>query len=97
MIPWANTDRIVSADSYFESVPAAEELWNNGLRFIDVIDTETRKFPMVYLSNTELHNRVDISGLLTRQVDRTNPVLGPFFWMDWNRRYFIFTGGYMEK
>ena len=27
VMPWANTDRIVCADSYFTSVPAAEELW----------------------------------------------------------------------
>ena len=96
-MPWANTDRILYAESYFESVPAAEEWWNNGFRFIGVINTATRKFLMVNLSNTKLHNRVDMSGLLTRQVDRTKLVLGPFFWMDQNRRYFIFTGGYMEK
>ena len=52
---------------------------------------------MAYLSNIEFQNRGDMSGLLTRQVDRTKPVLGDFVWMDRNRRYFIFTVGSMEK
>ena len=44
-------------------------------RFIGVIKIETRKFLMAYLSNIEFHNPVDISGLLTRPVYRTKPVL----------------------
>ena len=52
---------------------------------------------MVYLSNIEFSNRGDMSGLLTNLVDRTKPVFGAFVWMDWNRRYFIFTGGSMDK
>ena len=38
-----------------------------------------------------------MSGLFTRPVNRTKPVLGAFIWMDRNRRYFIFIGGSMEK
>ena len=97
MLTWAKTNRIVCADSYFASVPAAEELWKHGLRFIGVIKTETRKFPMEYLSNIELYNRGYMSGLLTRLVDRKKPVLGNFFWMDRNSWRFIFTGESMEK
>ena len=52
---------------------------------------------MAYLSNIEFQNRGDMSGLLTRPVDRTQPLLGTFFWVDRNRRYFIFTGVSMEK
>ena len=96
-MPLVNTDRIVCADSYFASVPASEELWNHGLCFIGVIKTATRKFLMEYLSNIQFHNQGDMCGLLTRPVDRTNPVLGAFVWMDRNRRYFICTGGSMEK
>ena len=50
VMPWANMDRIVCADSYFASVPAAEGFWKHGLRFIGVIKTATRQFTMVYLS-----------------------------------------------
>ena len=46
VIPWANKDRIIWSDSYFTSVPADEELWKNGLRFIGVIKTSMWKFPM---------------------------------------------------
>jgi hypothetical protein len=34
---WRNSHRIVCADSYFASVPAALLLWRHGLRFISVI------------------------------------------------------------
>ena len=70
MLPWANTDRIVCTDSYFASVPAAEELWKHVICFIGVIKTATQKFLMTYLYNTELQNRENMSGLLTRPVDR---------------------------
>ena len=94
---WANMNRIVCADLYFEPVPDAEELWKHGLRFIGVIKTAKWKFLMAYLSNIELQNQGDMSGLLTRPLDRKNPVLGDFVWMDQNKWYFIFTGGRMEK
>ena len=90
MMPWDSTDRIVFTDSYFSSVPAAEELWKHGLRFIEVIKIETQKFPMAYLSNIYLHNWGYMSRFLTRPVESTKLVLGTFVWMDRNRRYFIF-------
>ena len=79
MMPWAKTDRIICADSYFASFSADEELWNNGLWFIGIIKTATRKFLMAYLSNIEFQNRVGMSGLLTRPVERMNLVLGALF------------------
>ena len=94
---WANTDRIVFADSYFASVPDAEEFWKCGLRFFGVIKIATRQCTMAYLSNIEFNNGGDMSGFLTRPVDRTKPVFGAFVWMDRNSRYFVFTGGLMVK
>lgn len=64
--PWTMSDRIVCADSYFASVVAAEELMRVGLQFIGVIKTATRRYPMNYLSNKELHQQGDQSGLVTR-------------------------------
>ena len=85
VMPWANTDRIVCTESYFVSVPAAEELLKNGLRFIGVIKTATWQFLMAYMSNIAIHNRGDMSRLLTSLVDSTKTVLGDFIWMDRNR------------
>ena len=96
-MPWANTDRIICADSYFASVPAAEELWKHGIRFIGVIKTATRKFPMAHLSNIEFQNRGNMNGLLTSTVNRTKPMLGDSVWMDRNRQYLIFIGVSTEK
>jgi homoaconitase/3-isopropylmalate dehydratase large subunit len=39
VLPWARTDRIVCADSYFATVGALQELERNGLRFIGVMMT----------------------------------------------------------
>ena len=86
VIPWDNTDRIVCSGSYFESVSATEELWKHGLRFIGIIKTAMRIFPMVYLYNIEFHNRRDMSVFLTRPVDRTKLALGASVYMDRNRR-----------
>jgi hypothetical protein len=44
--PWAGPGRVVCADSYFSSVQAAEQLLSMGLKFIGVVKTATRKFPM---------------------------------------------------
>ena len=73
------------------------EFWKHELRLFGVIKTSTRQFPMAYLSNIDFHNRVDISLLLNRPLDRTNTVFGDFIWVDQNRRYFIFTMGSMDK
>ena len=78
-------------------MPAAEELWKHGFRFIGVIKTSTRQFLKVYLSNIESQNWGDMSGLLTRLVDRTKPVLGAFVWMDSNRQYLILRGSLLRK
>ena len=97
VLPRANTDRIICVDSYISSVPADEEFWNHGIRFIGIINTAMWKFSMAYLSNIDLHNLEDISGLLTRPVDSKKTVLVDFFWMDRDRQYLIFTGVFMEK
>jgi hypothetical protein len=62
-----------------------------GLRFIGVVKTATRQFPMGYLSQLELQQRGDRKGLMMRGVDG-EPSLLAFVWMDRNRRYFIASG-----
>jgi hypothetical protein len=54
VLPWARTDRIVCADSYFASVATLKELKRIGLRFIGVVKTATKQFPQPYLSNLEM-------------------------------------------
>ena len=58
VLPWLNTHRIVCADSYFESVTAAELIYLNGLKFIGVVKTATRKYPMAHLASQELEGQV---------------------------------------
>jgi hypothetical protein len=86
--PWSRSDRVVCADSYFASVNAAEELKRMGLRFIGVVKTATKNFPMTFLSGIELQQRGDFRGLFTKDADGV-PTLLSFVWMDRDRRYFI--------
>ena len=52
---------------------------------------------MAYLSIIDLHNHRDMSVLLTRLVDRTNPLVGGFFeWIGTGDNSF-FWGIYVER
>ena len=42
VLPWANSERGVCADSYFASVSSAEEMMRIGIRFIGVVKTATK-------------------------------------------------------
>ena len=50
LAPWYHSDRVVCADSYFASKQSADEQMRMGLRFIGVVKTATKKYPMGYLS-----------------------------------------------
>ena len=53
-IRWVNIDRIACADQYFASVVVALELNQVGMRFIRVVKTATRRYPIKALSEIEL-------------------------------------------
>ena len=96
VLPWLHSDRIVCGDSYFASVPAAQiMLSRNGMRFIGVVKTATRQYPMAFLSRVELQDRGDRKGLVTRG-DGGQPSLLAFVWMDRQRRYFISTASSLD-
>jgi hypothetical protein len=88
VLPWARTDRIVCADSYFASVGTVKELKQIGLRFIGVVKTATWQFPQAYLSNLEMRVRGERRGVVARDENGTPSMLA-FCWMDRDRRYFI--------
>jgi Transposase IS4 len=79
VLPWSNLDWIVCTDSYFASVAVALELKKIGLRFIGVVKTATRRFPMAYLQGLELQKRGDRKGLIMRGEPTS---LLAFVWMD---------------
>jgi hypothetical protein len=86
--PWFFSDRVVCADSYFASVPAAEELLRMKLRFIGVVKTATKRFPVAYLSNLELQQRGDCKAVVST-INESKMMA--FVWMDRDRRNFIAT------
>ena len=95
--PWANSDRLVVADSYFASVTTAIYLKKVGLRFIGVVKTATKGYPMQYLSNVPLlGGKGDQKGLLSTDTESNTKLLA-FVWVDRDRRYFIATAGSLSK
>jgi Transposase IS4 len=89
--PWANTNIIVVADSYFASVQAALRLYRVGMRFIGTVKTATKEFPMNYLGSCVLGDgRGDRHGLISKDAG-TGCSLLALVWVDRDRRYFIST------
>ena len=93
---WVDTDRIVCVDSYFASLPAAETLLRIGLRFIGVVKSTTKYFPMEYLTNKELVECGDRAGAVTDDDVGKSKLLA-YVWMDQNRRYFIASASSLEE
>ena len=91
--PWWGSWRVVCGDSFFASVPAAEEMLRRQLHFIGVIKTATKKYPLAYLSNLELQNRGDFKGVVNTL---NNPSLLAYVWVDRDRRYFISTASSLD-
>ena len=88
-LPWANSQRGVCADSYFASVSSAEEMLRIGLRFIGVVKTATKKFPMTYLSSIEfIEGRGQCEGVVLKD-NQGIPTMMSYTWMDKDRQYFI--------
>ena len=93
--PWTGSGRLVCADSYFASVQAAEVMEQEGLKFIGVVKTTMKMFPMKNLQSIELEKRGDRVGLVRRKEEGDCDLLA-FAWMDRERRYFICSGSNMS-
>jgi len=86
--PWAGTQRVVCADSNFASVTAATELLAMGLRFIGVVKTATRGYPMSSLSALEVDTRGDHATFSHSTPEGTMKLMA-LMWVDRERRYFV--------
>ena len=65
--PWSGYGHLVCADLYIASVQPAEVLHQEGLKFIGVVKTTTKKYPMKYFQAIELQKRGDRIGLVRRK------------------------------
>jgi len=88
--PWAGTTRVVCADSYFGSVAAARHLLGMGLRFIGVVKTATRGYPVSTLSTLPLEDRGEHVAYVHKTADGVVDMVA-LLWVDRDRRYFIST------
>ena len=66
-----------------------------GLKFIGVVKTTMKMFPMKNLQSIELEKRGDRVGLVRRKEEGDCDLLA-FAWMDRERRYFICSGSNMS-
>ena len=85
--PWVNTQRrVVSADIYFASVQACDDMKKRGLSLIGVVNTATRSFYMEKLSDIYLSCRGMWKGYFDlnneKKLDRF-----AFIWVDRDWRY----------
>eukprot|EP00977_Amphora_coffeiformis_P024562 scaffold16228_cov210-Amphora_coffeaeformis.AAC.1 len=88
--PWARSNRVVVADSYFASVQTEQELFKMGLRFIGVVKTATKGFPMKQLTSAQFGGRGQWTSFIhIGDGTSADPDLLAFAWVDRNRRYFI--------
>ena len=90
--PWAYTNRIVCADSYFASVETARVLFEKGTRFIGVVKTAHRGFPLAHLGATPMEGRGKWSSMVHGNAS-SKPEIGAVLWVDRERRYFVTTTG----
>jgi Transposase IS4 len=88
---WANTDRVVVADSYFASVQTALRLKEIGLRFIGTVKTAHKGFPLQYLSRLELGNGKGDFRAVTHEDDESGTTLMAITWIDRDRKFFVST------
>ena len=96
--PWTGSGRLVCADSYFASVQTAETVYQECLKFIGVVKTAHRKFPLTHLQSIELQKRGDRVGLVRRKKEGEGDCdLLAFAWMNIERRYFIFPAQIYQK
>ena len=87
--PWVNNQRrVVSADSYFASVQACDDLKKRVLRFIGVVKTATRGFCMEKLSNIELARRGLWKGKFSLNNEKKLEKFA-LVWVDRDQRYLI--------
>jgi hypothetical protein len=90
--PWVRTGRVIAADSYFASVKAARELFKMGLRFVGVVKTATKQYPMDALSRVQFTSQRMWKGLIHKGGEMADdPDVLAFCWVDTNRRYFVTT------
>ena len=90
--PWTHSNRIVCGDSYFASLETALTLFSLGMKFIGVVKTAHRGFPLNHLSTIPMSGR----GSWTSMVHRDNESgidVGAVLWVDRERRYFVATSG----
>ena len=97
LTPWVGTGvRVVCADSYFASVKATEELNKLGFRFIGVVKTATKKFPMAYLRGLEMEGRGALRAVESKDGEGGATDMLAFVWVDRERRYFVCNGAGLE-
>jgi len=89
--PWTMANRLVCADSYFSSVQTAINCRNKKTKYIGVVKTATKNYPMKALAEVELGSKGDRYPLVSLDAEG-KPELLLFVWKDRQWHYFIVSG-----
>ena len=90
--PWLHTNRIVCGDSYFASVETAETLFASKTRFIGVVKTAHRGFPLAHMGSQPMSGRGTWYSMVHKNVEKEYSI-GSVMWIDRERRHFVATAG----
>jgi Transposase IS4 len=91
--PWFCSQQLVCADSYVSSVQTAWKCKEKGLKYIGVVKTATRHFPMQLLGSC-LEDKGERYGLVANDAN-DQPELLSFVSLD--HRYFIASGSLLAE
>jgi hypothetical protein len=72
------------------------ELQRHGLRYIGVVKTAAKQYPMRYLSTLELNQRGERRGPVMRDIDTNYSTLLAFVWIDRGRQYFVLSASSLD-
>eukprot|EP00171_Calliarthron_tuberculosum_P023537 IDg23537t1 len=89
--PWMNSNRVVCGDSAFSSVQTAQCLYSVGMRYIGVVKSATRGFPMQQLSGRPMNDRGTWYSMICESDNPEQCKMMAVLWVDRERRYFIAT------
>jgi Transposase IS4 len=94
--PWQISDRVVCTDSYFASVQAPKELLRVGMKFIGVMKTATKEYPLAHVQSIEMEARGDMLRLVSNNAIGIPQFLA-FVWLGRDCWYFIATYSSLQE
>lgn len=86
-----HSNPIVSGDLQFSSVATVRSLFSIGMKYIGVVKTANRGFPVSIMSTRPMSERGEWTSMKSQPAGELLFRMLAFLWVDQERRYFIVT------